>query len=78
MQAEARCPTCGGPLIQKPRSRLVLVALGFLVISAIVFRAFHGLRVVLFTLGLVGLYLMAWAIIGKGRWCRECKRFPIA
>jgi len=36
------------------------------------------LRVVLFTLGLVGLYLMAWAIIGKGRWCRECKRFPIA
>ena len=78
MQVVGRCPTCGGPLIQKPRSRLVLGALVFLVISAVVFRAFHGFRVVLFTLGSVGLYLTAWALIGKGRWCRQCKRFPIA
>jgi hypothetical protein len=24
---------------------------------------------------LVGSYLMAWATIGKGLWCRQCKRF---
>jgi hypothetical protein len=78
MPAEARCPTCGGPLIQKPRWRLVLAALAFLVVSMFLFRTFHGFRVVLFTLGLTGCYLMAWALIGKGRWCRQCKRFPIA
>ena len=26
-------------------------------------------------LGLTGVYLLAWATVGRGRWCRACKRF---
>ena len=26
-------------------------------------------------LGLTGAYLLAWAFLGRGRWCRGCKRF---
>jgi hypothetical protein len=25
--------------------------------------------------GLSGAYLLAWALVGRGRWCRGCKRF---
>jgi len=25
--------------------------------------------------GLTGVYLLTWAAIGRGRWCRGCKRF---
>jgi hypothetical protein len=25
--------------------------------------------------GLIGIYLLAWATSGRGRWCRGCKRF---
>lgn len=28
-------------------------------------------------LAMAGLYLMAWATVGRGLWCRECKRFRI-
>jgi hypothetical protein len=24
---------------------------------------------------LVGIYLLLWATLGKGRWCRQCKIF---
>jgi len=26
-------------------------------------------------LGLTGAYLVVWATVGRGRWCRGCKRF---
>jgi hypothetical protein len=26
-------------------------------------------------LGLTGAYLIVWAVVGHGRWCRGCKRF---
>ena len=28
-------------------------------------------------LGLTGAYLLVWAVVGKGRWCRNCKNFGI-
>ena len=27
-------------------------------------------------LTLTGFYLIVWATWAKGRWCRECKKFP--
>jgi MFS superfamily sulfate permease-like transporter len=26
-------------------------------------------------LAVIGVYLIVWAIFGKGYWCRNCKRF---
>jgi len=78
MQAEARCPTCGSVLVQKPRWRLILVAVLMLGFSTALFHFVHGFRFVTFTLGLTGCYLFAWAVLGKGGWCRQCKRFPLS
>ena len=25
----------------------------------------------------IGAYLMIWAILGRGYWCRECKKFSL-
>ena len=33
MHHDARCPTCGGPLIQKDRTRLLLAAFAYLVVG---------------------------------------------
>lgn len=72
-----RCPTCHGELIQKNRWKLFLVALALLAVSAACFRISHGLRLAVIPLGLIGCYLVAWSSIGRGRWCRQCKRFPV-
>jgi hypothetical protein len=26
---------------------------------------------------LTGIYLVVWVTLGKGRWCRQCKKFSI-
>jgi hypothetical protein len=26
--------------------------------------------------GCIGIYLLMWGIVGKGYWCRTCKRIP--
>jgi hypothetical protein len=74
------CRRCGGQVVQKPPARLALV--GAALLAAVV-----GLRVVwapvvwaplwgpIVAIGLTGVYLLAWAVVGRGRWCRGCKRF---
>ena len=71
-----KCKTCGGELIQKSRWRLLVV--GFLMVAsvAIAFIVPYFWVPGLFLL-LTGGYLIAWATIGKGCWCRTCKRFDI-
>ena len=76
MHAPGHCPSCGNDLIQKSRDGLFLVAIGLLLFSLVFFRFTHGLRFVVFTVGLIGCYFAAWGLIGHGRWCRQCKRFP--
>jgi len=68
------CKRCGGEVVLKSRRRLALV--GLLMIAAV------GLGFVWWPVwlpaalfGLIGAYLIAWATIGHGRWCRGCKRF---
>jgi hypothetical protein len=69
-----RCSRCGGEIVQKSRSRLALV--GVLLVAAL------GSGILWWPLwlpavvcALAGVYLLAWALIGRGRWCRGCKRF---
>jgi hypothetical protein len=68
------CKRCGGEVVQKSRGWLTLV--GILLVAAL------GLGVVWWPLwlpatvsALTGAFLLAWASVGQGRWCRGCKRF---
>ena len=68
------CRTCGGEMIQRSRWRLFLV--GVLMMAAISLAAIDSylwVPGVLFLL--VGAYLVVWATLGKGLWCRGCKKF---
>jgi hypothetical protein len=63
-------------MVQKSRSRLFLV--GVVMIASVGVAAFGpvygALGVILF---FIGAYLVIWATLGKGRWCRACKRFSV-
>src|SRR6516162_7263752 len=68
------CKRCGGEVVQKSRGRLVLV--GVLMLAALgLGTLWWPLWVPATVSGLTGAYLLAWASIGRGRWCRGCKRF---
>jgi hypothetical protein len=70
------CPQCGGPMIQ--RSRAGLLAVGFVMAAAPLLAHFVPLLWVPALISfLAGAYLVAWATIGKGQWCRQCKTFRI-
>jgi hypothetical protein len=70
------CPGCGGEMVQKSRLRLFVV--GSLLTASLALATlvpyFWAPGIILM---LAGLYLIVWATLGKGRWCRECKRFSI-
>ena len=70
-----RCRTCGGALLQKNRLILFTVGMGMAasLVSALLFPLFWAPGIIL---GLAGAYLIVWAVLGKGRWCRNCKIVP--
>lgn len=68
------CRRCGGEVVQKPRARLILVGVAMLAALGLWFL-WPPLWAPALVLGLTGVYLVAWAVVGRGRWCRECKRF---
>ena len=74
------CPTCGAPLHQKNRFRLLATGLGFLAAALWLILALHMVLFILAGLFLtvVGIYFVAWAVKAKGLWCRVCKRVPRA
>jgi hypothetical protein len=69
-----RCPRCQGPLIRRNPLRLFVVGVLLCASLAIAYWApfFWVPGIILF---LTGSYLIAWATLAKGMWCRECKRF---
>lgn len=69
-----KCKTCGNEMIQKNRARLFLVGALMIVSIGTVFfiPIFWPPGIILL---LTGLYLIVWATLGKGCWCRNCKRF---
>ena len=68
------CNTCGGEMIQKSRWRLLIV--GVLMLAAIggvlLTPLFWAPGIILM---LTGAYLIVWATLGRGCWCRTCKKF---
>jgi hypothetical protein len=64
-------------MIQKSRVRLTLV--GAIMVTAIAGPLWNPVlwapSIVLF---LIGAYLLLWGTIGRGRWCRACKKFGVS
>jgi hypothetical protein len=60
------------------KSLLRLVVVGLLMAAAPAVAAFVPyLWAPAIISALAGAYLLAWAAVGKGYWCRECKRFGL-
>lgn len=70
------CPRCGGPLIQKNKTKLFLVGVAFLIIGGGLAFLSYKLWLLTFLLCLISIYLIAWSSLGKGLWCRQCKSAP--
>lgn len=69
-----QCRRCNGEVVQKSRMRLVLVGIAMVAAVSLGFLSWV-LWIPGIVLALTGAYLLIWATIGKGRWCRGCKRF---
>ena len=71
-----KCKTCNEQMIQKSRGRLFAVGLAQMASLALAFR-FPWFWVPGLILFLSGAYLIVWATLGRGGWCRTCKRFSV-
>jgi len=72
-----KCKTCGGEMIQKSRPRLVAVG-GLMVASVVIAFYFTWFWAPGIILLLTGIYLLSWATLGHGAWCRNCKKFSLS
>jgi uncharacterized protein (DUF983 family) len=70
------CPACGHELTQKNRSLLSVAGVVFLT-AAILLLFFQYVWMVAIITAAIGLYLLFWSVLGKGKWCRHCKKFPV-
>ena len=61
-------------MVQKSKARLIAVGLS-MIASVAIALLFPLFRVPGIILALIGAYLLVWATVGKGRWCRNCKSF---
>ena len=68
------CKLCGGEVVQKSRNRLILVGIVLIAFVGVGFLWWPLFLTGVITL-LTGAYLLVWAFVGQGRWCRGCKRF---
>ena len=71
-----KCPACGGEMIGRNRIRLFLVGLGMAASLALVL-VIPRFLIPGVILAAAGAYLMVWATLGRGLWCRNCKKFSI-
>jgi hypothetical protein len=63
-------------MIQKSRLRLFLVGL-LMIASLAVANYVPYFWAPAIILVLTGGYLIVWATLGRGRWCRTCKKFGV-
>ena len=70
------CRTCGSEMIQKSRTRLIMVGL-LMVASVALVIVIPRFWVPGILLALTGGYLLLWATFGRGCWCRNCKKFSL-
>ena len=74
--AHFQCRTCGGGMVSKSPLRLFLVGLVMVASPAVAaFVPYFWTPAAI--LVLTGAYLMIWASLGRGSWCRECKKFSL-
>jgi hypothetical protein len=71
---EVQCRTCGGEMVHKSRLLLFLVGLLLVALPAVT-KVVPYLWAPAMIFALTGFYLMTWASLGRGYWCRSCKRF---
>ena len=73
---DLKCTNCDGEMVQKSRLRLFVVGLLMIAAPAVpsYIPFFWAPSIIL---SVTGVYLMLWATLGKGRWCRTCKRFSV-
>jgi putative effector of murein hydrolase LrgA (UPF0299 family) len=64
-------------MIQKSRPQLLIVGICMIALFGLTVVV-HTLRVPGIIVGLTGLFLIVWATVGKGRWCRQCKTFRMS
>jgi hypothetical protein len=77
MQTTPLCPSCGSQLLQKSRARLFVVGLIALGATVGCFFLSPIFWIATSFLVLIAGFLIAWSTLGKGLWCRQCKKFPI-
>jgi hypothetical protein len=71
-----RCRNCNGELIR--RNPVLLFVVGVLMCASVSIAVFVPLFWIPgIILALAGVYLIAWATLAGGRWCRQCKNFPL-
>jgi hypothetical protein len=70
----APCRRCAGEVVPKSRTRLALVGTFFLTALGLGLLWWPLWFPAVF-LAMIGGYLLAWATVGQGLWCRGCKRF---
>jgi len=61
-------------MVQRNRPRLFAVGLAMVASPAVAYLVPLFL-VPAILLTLIGAYLLVWAAVGKGLWCRNCKKF---
>ena len=71
-----KCRNCGQEMIQKSRLRLFAAGTAFCAAIGLAFVIPH-FEVPGILLSFAGAYLILWATLGQGRWCRRCKKFDI-
>jgi len=70
----AICARCGGEVVQKSRARLAVVG-GLMLASSGVGWLWAPLWCLALILVPTGAYLLVWASVGRGVWCRGHKGF---
>lgn len=71
------CPACGHQLAQKSRPAIMSAGAVLVVASfPLLFRSYYWLVAIL--MAATGLYLLIWSILGKGKWCSRCRKFPVS
>jgi Flp pilus assembly protein TadB len=71
------CPGCGRELSQTSRLWLSLAGAAALAASVPLLFFQYAWMAAIVTAA-IGLFLLFWGILAKGRWCSRCKKFPVS
>lgn len=70
-----RCNHCQGELTRRSRPLLLFVGAAFCLLPLLAIRM-TWVWIPAFVMFPAGGYLVYWATVGRGLWCRQCKLIP--